>query len=442
MDPTTVLSSIRPMIVVLDAAGTVRAAYGGNGGALGYRIDELIGRNALEFVVPSQQELIATFFLESGDESLSTVSYPIPFRAHMVTASGEVTLVDVIPTGLSNDPDVEGWVVVLIPHSMLTSPYAPLEAIVAGRPISEALALICEALDADHPDGRRLRAYVLAEDPSGSGTGVYGAACGGVGDPLLAQVAETVRQSTKRWDDHRLREMQTLTLDQLGGPIATAAGALGFTGVRLIPVFVGGDVAATIMCFDNLAHTPLFENMRQRFQHVAGVVEIALSHHRSLEQLKRAARYDSLTGLANRDEFHARTHAATGPYSVLYIDIDHFKLVNDTYGHRIGDAVLVEVAGRIEQVCRAHDLVARLSGDEFAVMVNDVDPETATEIGQRVIDTVARPLPGGIGPVAVTVSVGLARHHTREPAETVIDRADRAMLTAKRTGRGRLITAA
>ena len=58
------------------------------------------------------------------------------------------------------------------------------------------------------------------------------------------------------------------------------------------------------------------------------------------------------------------------------------------------------------------------------------------------IDTVARPLPGGIGPVAVTVSVGLARHHTREPAETVIDRADRAMLTAKRTGRGRLITAA
>jgi diguanylate cyclase (GGDEF)-like protein len=440
MDPNTVLSSIRPMIVVLDATGTIRAAYGGNGGALGYQIAELVGRNALEFVVPSQQERIATFFLESGDASLSTVSFPIPFRAHMVTASGEVTLVDVIPTGLSNDPDVEGWVVVLIPHSMLTSPYAPLEAIVAGRPIAEVFALICKALDADHPDGRRLRAYVLADDPSGSGTGVHGAVCD-MDDPLLAQVAEAVSRSTNRWDDRRLREMQTLTLDQLGGSIARAAEALGFTGARLIPVFVGGDVAATIMCFDNLAHTPLFENMRQRFQHVAGVVEIALSHHRSLEQLKRAAMYDSLTGLANRDEFHARTQAATDPYSVLYIDIDHFKVVNDTYGHRIGDAVLVEVARRIEHVCRAHDLVARLSGDEFAVMINDVDPEAAAEIGRRVIDTVAQPLRDGIGPVAVTVSVGLARHQPREPAETVIDRADRAMLTAKRTGRSRLITA-
>jgi diguanylate cyclase (GGDEF)-like protein len=440
MDTAKLLGAIRPTILVLDSYGTVREVHGGASGMLGYQPEDLVGHNALEFVVASQQELIASFFLHSGDEDLSPVLYPVPLRATMITSSGDEALVDVICTGMLDDPEVQGWVAVLIPHQLLTSPYAPLEAIVAGRPTSEVFDLITDSLNADHPDGRLLHAYVLSDPVSGS----FARLDGSLDKPRLRASVEALvhGDGMNKWDQLTSPKMLTLTLDMLPYGVADVARGHGYTGARVMPIMVGDEVQAAILCFDSMAHLPLYENMRQRFEHLVGVLEIALSHRASQERLTRAATCDGLTGLANRDRFRAAVDEAISDYTVLYVDIDSFKQVNDTFGHLIGDGVLVEVARRIERVCRPDDVVARLGGDEFAVMLQGADRRMATAIGERLVAAVAEPLPAVLGPAAVTVSVGLARRRDRDSAETVIDLADRAMLAAKRAGRDRLVTAA
>jgi two-component system cell cycle response regulator len=161
---------------------------------------------------------------------------------------------------------------------------------------------------------------------------------------------------------------------------------------------------------------------------------------------------DSLTGLNNRRylETHLaallETAAGRGePLSLMILDIDHFKTVNDTFGHTAGDEVLKAVALRSRRVIRAADLMCRYGGEEFVVVMPDTAVETAAKIAERVrlaIECDPFAIEGGIRKIDVTVSIGLAdRGHAVEP-EVLIQRADRALYRSKRAGRNRVTTAA
>ncbi|GAB7046484.1 GGDEF domain-containing protein [Catenuloplanes indicus] len=160
-------------------------------------------------------------------------------------------------------------------------------------------------------------------------------------------------------------------------------------------------------------------------------------------QLAYQAHHDPLTGLANRTVLDDRlTGTLTGgPVALLYCDLDGFKEVNDTHGHEAGDAVLTAIAARLSETVRGTDLVARLGGDEFVLLCPGLDATAATQLAERVLDQVARPVPFRGTGLTVGVSIGIASygHDLPDSAATVLRAADAAMYQAKHRGRRRWV---
>ena len=173
---------------------------------------------------------------------------------------------------------------------------------------------------------------------------------------------------------------------------------------------------------------------------------IALSNARLVAQLEREAAEDPLTGLANKRAFElayaaelSRTARTDEPMALIELDIDHFKEINDSYGHPFGDQVLVSVAAALRSAVRGHDMVARLGGEEFALLLPGATIEDAQLIAERVRALVAQiELPHGI----LSSSAGVAASGGAGAAEGLFEAADRALYDAKRQGRGRTQLAA
>lgn len=160
------------------------------------------------------------------------------------------------------------------------------------------------------------------------------------------------------------------------------------------------------------------------------------------EMVRYLAYHDTLTGLANRvlldaELAHALASSGDADHSVgvIFIDLNNFKPVNDTYGHTIGDQVLREVADRIAGSVRDTDTVARTGGDEFVVLLPKVsDPEVLERIALEVVEAVAHPIDVGEAHITVTAAVGLAIHESGEDAESLLTRADLAMYQSREDG--------
>jgi diguanylate cyclase (GGDEF)-like protein len=164
---------------------------------------------------------------------------------------------------------------------------------------------------------------------------------------------------------------------------------------------------------------------------------------------RRRAMLDPLTQLWNRaalEHFYPIEQAAARRdgerISALFIDLDHFKVVNDQHGHAIGDQVLVETAHRIAMTLRPHDLLLRLGGEEFVVIARIDKAEQLDGIAERIRLAIAEdPFVTANGPVAVTTSIGGAEGDAEEPAESLLQRADTALYQAKHEGRNRVVLA-
>lgn len=173
-------------------------------------------------------------------------------------------------------------------------------------------------------------------------------------------------------------------------------------------------------------------------QDVSARAQIARQHH-------YLANHDSLTGLSNRAAFHQRFQQALADachrgtrLALMFIDLDGFKHINDAQGHLVGDEVLRIVAQRLRGVVREHDMLARVGGDEFVIMIDrEEGPDTARRIAERAIEVLSGPMEMHGHTLRIGASIGIATHPPIRPdVDELLRRADQAMYAAKRAGRG------
>ena len=183
---------------------------------------------------------------------------------------------------------------------------------------------------------------------------------------------------------------------------------------------------------------------------LAGYIATALENALLFRRVEDLATQDGLTGLFNRRHFfdlaHAHieaAHRSRRPLAALMLDIDHFKNINDTYGHGVGDQVIREVGRRLATVPRTSDILCRYGGEEFAVLLTEtLTREQAYQAARRLHGAIAaEPVVTTAGPLTVTVSVGLAGPVAAPSLEILLKQADEALYAAKRNGRNQVSTA-
>ncbi len=257
---------------------------------------------------------------------------------------------------------------------------------------------------------------------------------------LAERTAAAERRTGERWLIGGLLGLTALT---------TVAGiALG----RLLDHQLGGDPGVARRIARTLANGELDEPVPFSAQHPKSVLA-ALEHVRlrllerrtSEQQVQYLARHDSLSGALNRASFNellkvAFSQAQRGSQglAVMYIDLDHFKAVNDTLGHAHGDEVIRVTAKRLRELLRVSDHLARLGGDEFAVIVQQVSrPQDLEVLAQRIIDSLTQAVPLEDKAARVGASIGIAQYGADvSDCEDLMHKADLAMYRAKSKGRG------
>ena len=202
-----------------------------------------------------------------------------------------------------------------------------------------------------------------------------------------------------------------------------------------------GLVIGTVCAIDTVVRE-FSERDSQILTHLAALVM------RELE-LRRETTTDMLTGAGSRKAFKdesatlvALAHRHAMPLSCLALDVDHFKRVNDTYGHAAGDQVLIGIVKALKAELRQSDFVGRVGGEEFAILLPQTEQGTAVQVAEKLRQQIrALQFPGSNPPIKVAVSIGVAGFVPGDDIDSLLNRADQALYDAKRTGRDRVCRA-
>ncbi|WP_107851458.1 biofilm regulation diguanylate cyclase SiaD [Oceanimonas marisflavi] len=196
----------------------------------------------------------------------------------------------------------------------------------------------------------------------------------------------------------------------------------------------------------------LLQQYDRQLKRLDKITRISDRYQRNLielnEQLRHAALKDPLTGLANRRQLmerlydeQARCRRGQPAFALVMIDVDHFKRINDGFGHDVGDQVLCRLVNMISSQLRTQDLCARWGGEEFMLLLPHTGLEPAKALLERMMTAIEQLRLDAIPELQLTVSAGLTVYHAQEPLDDTIRRADHALIRAKQSGRNRLCMA-
>ena len=248
----------------------------------------------------------------------------------------------------------------------------------------------------------------------------------------------------------RVLEQQSVEVVDAEAPDADAAEVAllrneGFLGSVMLPLVAKGQAIGLVELFSRTRIT-VDPPRLQLAQAMANEAAIALENARLYEDARKRADHDQLTGFFNHRYLHerlgeevVRAQRTKRPLALLMLDLDDFKLVNDTFGHLFGDRVLVHVANLVRDTLRHSDVPARYGGDEFAIVLPDTDAPAARRAAERILATLRdQPFQAeGRLPVPVQASIGIAAHpHDGRTATELIAAADAALYDSKDQGGG------
>jgi diguanylate cyclase (GGDEF)-like protein len=394
---------------------------------------------------PEVDGAVLSVVLRDGDDELGTVW--VADGAHRAWSGEDRAILDDLAAALTCDLALQGTV----EHTERTATVVEAhnrihELIAVGAPLPAVLAEVIASME--RYDRRLLGTMLLLDDNgetvtpipaptlpasfteafTGARIGPAVGSCGTAAYHNIEVVTEDI-ETDERW-----------------APFRELTRAHGLRHCWSFPIRgAEGDVLGTFGVYGTEPRLPSPEHcgFLRDAAHLAG---IAIEHHRVLEALRHRATHDVLTDLPDTSQLDARLSAAldrarrTGlPVSVLFIDVDRLRLINDHFGHQAGDEVLQHIAARLAAVLRPDDLVARIGGDEFVVVAEGLSHAEAAALADRIVAAVGVPVRrGAAAGHTATVSVGLAVVHGGE-ADTreAIRRADDAMYVAKADGGNR-----
>ena len=220
---------------------------------------------------------------------------------------------------------------------------------------------------------------------------------------------------------------------------------LGNRAIIIIPIYVEDDPFGVLY---SISRRSSISEPEQDFMKIfAGQVELAVTITRLFEQVREQAITDGLTQIANRRHFDQclaqeaeRSHRLNQPFTIVTLDMDHLKLINDTHGHSAGDAAIVHIATVLRENARAIDLPSRFGGEEFAVLLPGVDTKGGLIAAERIREAIEKKPVEGVGTVTASIGVATFLKHADTIGE-LLELADQAMYEAKQNGRNRVCEA-
>lgn len=325
-----------------------------------------------------------------------------------------------------------------------------LEMVARGSPLIEILAAIVRQIESEDKsarcsillldkDGKHLLTAVAPSLPKFYNEAIHGIEIGmGVGScGTAAYLGQRVIVEDIRTHDY-------------WKPYVELAAKAGLQACWSEPILSSrGKVLGTFAIYHATAKSPLPKDI-ERINFAANVAAVAIENRHTRDELEQRAYSDYLTGLANRRYFleQAETELAralryNGKLSILMLDVDHFKLFNDTHGHKVGDLVLQKLADVCRATLRNIDIVGRIGGEEFAVLLPETEPQQAEEAAERLRAALAAaqvPLSGGL-PLHFTASFGVTTLDSKDAnIDMLLNQADEALYRAKSEGRNRVCT--
>ncbi len=430
VDDGLLLSNLRGLVIRIDQAGVILEARGAIDGIAGYSAEELVGMTAGQLVSPDSFTQLVESFGQAGGAPV--YERPLPFPITFVSRSGELEPCDVLPVGYV-DEQGPGWISTITPRRLYSVAYDIVEAVLEGAPlVSIALAIAARDGDTRSGESRVQTTYVV------TGIGSPDVCVHAVdGDTAFADALATEAGGTSNCfeslvDDGAIHSFHT----QLLGPsLARNATRCGYEVAHVGAVSDGAKVCAAVvwMIADaDAMHVRLHAEMIRKGY--LRLLRSTLVRDRAERVLLEAATIDPVTGLGNRRLFEQQIAAADPSHaiSVLYVDLDRFKAVNDDFGHDVGDRVLAVVGARLAGVCRGDSVVTRIGGDEFAVFLPGISREAAAVIADRIERSIAEPLRLENAPTNITATVGMSVSNGGVELRDLITDADMAMLATKR----------
>ncbi len=397
------VSNAADIIVVADQDGIMQYVSPAFGRILGRSAEPYRNESLGHFMHPDDLERIAREFPPLLEDPSLVLTTPVRSR----DADGRWRHFEATITNRLDDPDVHGIVGNLHDITELREAHERFRSAFENAPIGMAMADL---------EGRIIRANPAMGDIVGR---------------LPADLVDVSVHDLTHPDD---RESSRAEMRHLV--------SAGSTGYQIEKRYIHCDghevwVSVSVSCVQDEQGRPLY---------LIGQIEDVTERRALRERLAFAAIHDPLTGLPNRELFMDRLevalrHAARGGHrvAVIFLDLDRFKLINDSLGHDVGDQALRAVAGRLTSVMRASDTLARFGGDEFTVLCDEItDENDAIEVAQRLVVVMGQPLTLESGEVFVSLSVGIALSGEGESGAVILRNADIAMYRAKERGPSRI----